>query len=217
MIRVLLLIVLFLSISFCDSYARNDSTKIAVSIGTGFGTSNVKRDFTNKPHPGLDTRISFYLLPSLRVSAEYNRMFEHSIKPYWEGVRSDVYELNLQYLAHVTGYSSAFYIIAGYAVQDWKGTFVGEGFEHETGQFSSTDASFTARFPKLSVGFGMQRSFKQFDLFADFRYRINHSEPKIPLNIVDVNYGIGIRYRLKSSSLKKLYRVVMPPERYHWF
>jgi len=66
----------------------------------------------------------------------------------------------------------------------------------------------------------MQRAIKKIELYGEFKYRVNKRSDNVPISIMDVNYSLGVRYRIKASFDKSGRRkplIKMPGDRYHWF
>lgn len=216
---ITLLFSFFILDGFSLGFVSYDSTRYSVAMGMSFSTSNIRRDVTNVPYPGLDARAQLFLSKSVRLSAEYTHHFKHNLGLVWENVQSDLFEINVQYVAAINDHKSGFYTITGVAVQNWRGVYTGMGHEFEFRQYGDPQSYYSASWSTLSVGCGMQRTINKIELYGEFKYRVSKRNDNVPVSIIDVNYSFGARYNIKprTEKSKRNSRIKMPGERYHWF
>jgi hypothetical protein len=73
----------------------------------------------------------------------------------------------------------------------------------------------TSKWLGVNIGTGLEHAFGPIVVFADYRMRVGRSDDRGGLNIMDVCYSAGLRFKLVVPTLDKLYRGLT--DKYHWF
>lgn len=198
-------------------FISHDSTRFSLAGGFSFTTSNIKRDIGNRPHPGVDAKLQVFLTPAVRLSVEGSYNFKHNLDLRWVDVESHLLELNLHYIASINNNKAGFYLIGGFALQNWKGIYTGIGHEYEFRQYGSPQSYYSTSWPSFGMGVGLQRKIKKIELYGEFKNRLLlRKEENVPTSIIDVGYSFGARYNIKYKGNRKSI-IKMPGDRYHWF
>ena len=62
----------------------------------------------------------------------------------------------------------------------------------------------------VNIGLGIERAFKYFEIFAEYKYRFNRTSDNI--SISDVTVNLGLKKKIRFS---KIFRGI--GDKYHWF
>jgi hypothetical protein len=151
----------------------------------------------------------------LRFSAQYTHYFPINIAPTWYTIKAHTLEGNVEILARFKNNKTFLYPFAGLSYNTFKGYFTGTNDFLNLREKYKANSTVTSYWVGLNVGTGLEHSFGPVVLFADYRMRIGLTDDRAGITIQDVCYSAGLRFKLATPTLKKVYRGIN--DKYHWF
>ncbi len=191
-------------------------SKFSIKAGGNLSVIYLARntqDHNNEP--GFSLGAVYAANGFLRVSCLYTRFRTLDIAPTWQNIKASTYEANLEALARFPNKKTLLYPFAGFSYNTYKGFFTGQDDYLNLKEYYGSNTIVSNHWIGMNFGLGLEHSFGAFGFYIDYRMRVGRQERGI--NIMDVCYSGGIKYKLPSLNLKgkKLFR--NPNDRFHWF
>jgi hypothetical protein len=217
--RILISIV-FTLLLFCKSVAGgpktdsanvNDPQGIYLACGSSFSGIDIYRNYLENPHRfGINPRLYYEFSNTLRLGGGFTRISRFTFAPSWQRLGSYVAELDLHMMARIKEERSIFYIITGVCFNKWKGHFLQQSAYYDAVAGYEPNTTISNSWLGLNAGVGVERAFRHFEIFAEYKYRFTKTE--IVFGIADVSVNLGIK---KKILFKKIFRRLT--DKYHWF
>jgi hypothetical protein len=155
----------------------------------------------------------------LRTSVQYTFFKPINIEPTWYNIKAFSLEANLEIIARFKNNKTFLYPFAGLSYNSFTGYFTGVNDFLGLREIYQINSTVTSAWFGVNVGTGIEHAFGPVVLFFDYRMRVGKSEFTEQafkgINIMDVCYGGGLRYKIPAMTLKKLFRGI--GDKYHWF
>jgi hypothetical protein len=141
-----------------------------------------------------------------RFTGEYTMYSLTDIAPTWYNIKARVFEINVHYLARLSGSKAFFYPLFGVSYNVFKGYFTGKNdYLHLIPEYG-TNVDVVSRWPGLNVGTGFEVYRKPFSIYGDYKMRIGVSKGTEPVNVQDVCFTIGLRYTIRRPIIGKIFQ-----------
>ena len=141
-----------------------------------------------------------------RFCAEYTHYTLKDIAPTWYNVKANVFEVNVHYMARISGSKSYFFPIVGLSYNVFKGYFTGKNDFLNLEAVYGSNKSVVSRWTGLNVGTGFEIYRKPFSIYGDYKMRVGVSAGTEPVNVQDVCFTIGIRYTFRRPIIGKIFQ-----------
>lgn len=151
----------------------------------------------------------------LRYSFQYTKYKAINIEPTWYNINASTIESNIEVIAKFKDGASFLYPYAGLSYNMFSGFFTGKGDYLNLREKYEVNATAVTNWFGLNVGTGFQHDFGRVVVYFDYRMRVGQMKPYKQINIMDVCYGGGLRYKIPTPSIKKLYKGLT--DKYTWF
>lgn len=143
---------------------------------------------------------------SYRFTGEYTYYSLKDIAPTWYDIKATVIEVNVHYLARLTGTKAFFYPLFGVSYNVFKGYFTGKSDFLNLSAVYGTNKDVVSRWPGLNVGTGFEVYRKPFSIYGDYKMRVGVSKGTEVVNVQDVCFTIGLRYTFRRPVIGKIFQ-----------
>ncbi len=215
--RYLTLIIVF-SFSLCFSQKNKlpPAEKKAVNktnFGVGFGVArsvvflsrNIK-EFNDAT--GWTFNMIYGGHKLVRFAFDYSQFSSLNIEPTWLDIKAKTYEVNIQFIARFKNIKSIIYPITGFSLNQFNGLFTGkEDFQNLREKYSS-NTYIKSNWFGTNFGLGYEQAIGPFKAVLSYKMRVGTSDVNAKVNIMDVCYGLGLRYDMKASTPRHFYRTI---------
>lgn len=184
---------------------------IYFAFGTSFSGIDVYKNYLHNPRRfGYNPRLYWEFSNTFRVAGGFSRISKFTFAPSWEQLGSYVAEADLHMMARIKDEHSIFYLITGLCYNSWKGHFRKQSAFYDAVASYQPNTIISQAWAGLNIGVGIERAFKHFELYAEYKYRFTKTYEAFGIADVCVNAGIK-----KKIPFRKIFRGV--GDRYHWF
>lgn len=144
----------------------------------------------------------------IRFAFDYSQFSSIDIEPTWIGVKAKTYELNIQFIARFKNIKSIIYPITGFSLNQFNGLFTGkEDFQNLREKYPSNSYVKSSWFG-TNFGLGYEQTIGPVKAVITYKMRVGTSDVNAKINIMDVCYGLGVRYDMKASTPRHFYRTI---------
>ena len=197
--------------------SKNDSanfkhpTGLYLAFAGTYSSIDVYKNYLKNPYRiGYSPRWCWEITNTFRLSGETTFLPGFNYLTSWQNLRAINLELNLQFMARIKDQNSIFYAALGLCRHTWRGDFLAQSvYYDETVEFKP-GSTISKSWVGLNTGVGVERAFKYFEIFAEYRYRFSKVDDAIAVS--DVAVCIGVKRKLP---IKKIFRGLN--DRYSWF
>ncbi|MFN5182471.1 MAG: hypothetical protein ACK5D5_05560 [Bacteroidota bacterium] len=176
-----------------------------------YSSVDVYKNYLENPYKiGYSPRLVWEFSNTLRLSAETTFLPSFSYSPSWNNLRGNNTEINLQFMARIKNEHSIFYATVGLCRHSWQGDFVSQSVFYDEIVNYQPGTSIKKEWVGINTGVGVERAFKHFEIFAEYRYRFSRVDDALAVS--DVAVCLGLK---KKIPLKKIFRGLK--DRYTWF
>lgn len=187
---------------------KKHPAKSNLSFGVGlnrsvlFLTRNVKE---NNDANGNTFHLTYGISRIIRASIEYTQYRPINIEPTWYDIKANSIEANVHFLAKFKNTKALFYPMAGISYNHFSGYFTGRNDFMGLSKKYPTNSVVVTNWVGLNVGTGYEHFIGPVSFFMDYKMRVGYNNGKnYELNIMDVCFGLGIKYNLKVPSIYKI-------------
>lgn len=194
-----------------DSLKRKSTQGLYLGSALTFCGVDVYQNYLQNPRRfGFSPRICWEFSNTARISFEYSSLGTFNFKPSWEKLSARYVDINLQLMARIKNEPSIFVLLLGFCNHQWSGNFVAQSAFFDAVSGYQIGTRIKNSWYGLTIGASVERSFRFFELFGEYRYRFSKVEQAFTVS--DVALHLGIKKKL---ALKKIYRKLN--DRYTWF
>lgn len=184
---------------------------IYLALGPSLSGIDVYKNYLQNPHrAGFFARICYEFSNSMRVTGEFTRIPRFAYQPSWENLSAFNIDLNMQFMARIKDEKAIFYLLLGAGSHNWRGRFVQQSAYYDAVAGYQPGSVIRGGWAGMNIGVGLERAFKHFELFGDYRYRFTKIEGAFAVSDVALNIGIK-----KKIPFRKIFRGLS--DRYTWF
>lgn len=187
---------------------KKHPSKSNLSFGVGlnrsvlFLTRNVKE---NNDANGNTFHLTYDISRIMRASIEYTQYRPINIEPTWYDIKANSIEANVHFLAKFKNTKALFYPMAGISYNHFSGYFTGRNDFMGLSKKYPTNSVVVTNWVGINVGTGYEHFIGPVSFFMDYKMRVGYNNGKnYELNIMDVCFGLGIKYNLKVPSIYKI-------------
>jgi opacity protein-like surface antigen len=194
-----------------DSLLKKHPQGLYLGIGGSFCGIDVYQNYLQNPRRfAFAPRMCWEVSNTLRFSGEFTTVSPFSFAPSWKNLRAYYIDLNVHFMARIKKEKSIFILLMGLTNHNWKGDFIVQSafFDAVAGYKPGTQIS--KNWVGFNIGAGVERAFRHFEFFAEYRYRFSKIDQAFAVSDVALTAGIK-----KKINLKKIYRKLN--DRYTWF
>ncbi len=180
--------------------------------GLVLSSVNIYRNYRQNPYRlSFNARLCWDFSDNARLTGEYTYTPKFDIDPTWKRVSSHTADMNLNLLARIKDQQAMFYTITGLYYQMWKGFYTGlSDFSNSNDLFAPQQIQ-TSTAPGLNMGVGVERAFRYFQVFGEFRYRFAGKGTNFGITDASWNSGMKIQVNSPKKIMSKL------NGKYNWF
>jgi hypothetical protein len=194
-----------------DSANFKNPKGIYLALAGTYSSVDVYKNYLQNPfHIGYSPRVCWEFSNTFRLSLEYTILPGFSFSPSWNNLRATNLEINLQFMARIKDEYSIFYATIGACQHSWRGDFISQSVFYDAIVNYQPGTSIDKSWIGLNTGVGVERAFKYFEVFAEYRYRF--SKVDATLAVSDVAVCLGIKRKIP---FKKIFKGLK--DRYTWF
>ncbi|MFN6037247.1 MAG: hypothetical protein ACK452_02170 [Bacteroidota bacterium] len=176
-----------------------------------YSSIDVYNNYLQNPfRTGYSPRLCWEFSNTFRLTGEFNVLPKFNYSTTWDNLRATNTEINLQFMARIKDERSIFYALMGICKHSWEGDFKGQSVFYDAISKYQAGTTVAKSTLKLNAGVGLERAFKYFELYAEYRYRFSKIESGVTVS--DVAIYLGIKKKLP---IKKIFRGLK--DRYSWF
>lgn len=184
---------------------------IYIGVGPSLSGIDIYKNYFQNPHRlGLNTRLYYEFSNTMRLCGEFTRIPPVPYAPSWSRLQAFNLDLNVQFMARIKDEYSIFYFFMGVCRHQWKGLFIKQSSYLDAIAKYKDNTAISGGWYGLNIGAAVERAFKYFALYGEYRYRFTTSD-KI-FAVADVSINVGIK---KKIPFKKVFRGLS--DRYSWF
>lgn len=147
----------------------------------------------------------------LRVGVQYTYYTPINISPTWYNIHATTIEANLEIIARFKDDKTCLYPFVGLSYNTFSGYFTGMNDYLNLKEYYKVNSTAESRWLGANIGTGFEHAFGPVVLYLDYRMRIG-KERGNTFNIMDVCYGGGLRVKIGTPQIKKIFQT--PKERY---
>ena len=197
--------------------SKSDSANFKNPLGVYFAFTgtyssvDVYKNYLQNPYRlGYSPRLYWEFSNAIRLCGEATFLPSFTYLPSWEKLSAVNLELNLHFMARIKDEHSIFYATAGLCQHAWRGNFIAQSVFYDEIVNYKPGTTISKTWLGINAGVGIERAFKHFDLFAEYRYRF--SKVDAALAVSDVAVYVGVKRKIP---FKKIFRGLK--DRYSWF
>jgi hypothetical protein len=170
------------------------------SIGGGitrsvlFLSRNIKDD---NDATGFNINVTRRLTRLIRLGAEYTFYRSIDVQPTWYTIKASTLELNLHFIARLTGSKAVFYPLFGLSYNAFNGFFTGKNDFNHLSRMYPVNSTVHTRWLGLNVGTGYEHYFRPLSVFVEYKMRAGVSDEQRQFNVIDVCFSAGIRFNAR--------------------
>ncbi len=140
-----------------------------------------------------------------RLCVEYTSYRRIDIAPTWYNIKASTLEINGQAIYRSKG-KIGFYLLTGLSYNVFRGLFTGVADYQNLRALYPSNQEVLTRWVGVNAGVGFEYSIKRVILFGSYKMRIGRSSDNKAINIQDVCYSFGLRYKFKAPSIDRLFK-----------
>jgi hypothetical protein len=194
-----------------DSANFKNPKGIYLALAGTYSSVDVYKNYLQNPFRiGYSPRLCWEFSNTFRLSFEYTVLPSFAFSPSWNNLRATNLEINLQFMARIKDEFSIFYATLGLCQHSWRGDFVSQSVFYDAIVKYQPGTSIERSWVGLNTGVGIERAFKYFEIFAEYRYRFSKVDEALAVSDVAICFGIK-----RKIPFKKIFRGLK--DRYTWF
>jgi hypothetical protein len=177
-------------------------------LGAGIMGSVIylSRNINNKNNAlGYAAHASFGGKKFLRINTQFTAYRPIQIDPTWQNIRAYTIECNLDFISRFDDGKSFLYPFLGFSYNIFTGYFTGLNDFQNLRQYYTPQSNIRTDWFGLNAGCGFEHVFGKVIVFIDYRMRVGR-ELNGYFNIMDVCYGAGLKVKLLTPSLRRLFK-----------
>ncbi len=144
----------------------------------------------------------------VRLAFDYTDYRIIHITPTWLNIKAKTYELNVQFLARFKEMKALMYPITGISYNSFYALFTGQDDFQGLRDYYKANTYVRNNWLGANFGLGYEQQISFLKLFINYKMRVGAADITSRINIMDVCYGMGLRYDMKAYTPRHFYRSI---------